>query len=244
VPATACVDWVPLTAPPEVLTYKLLQHLRVLPELGRHFHDDVVLLRAEGIVDRGHLRLGEGIAQGVVDLAFGESEARGVSRSTIRSASRPPGCRSVSTSVTSGVSCNAAQLLRPGAQLGEIVAQQACTDIANWPSGRRRRRYPARPAGTRDARHPVEFRAQAGDDLSAEIALLRGFRVTLTLGVAPPPPPGPKPPPPTEPVTVATAGSCLDDGRDLLQLGLHELERGEGVAANAALQLARCPAAA
>ena len=76
VPATAWVACVPLTAPPEVLDVELFQHVGMLPKLGRHFHDDVVLLRAEGIVDRRDLRLREGIPQRIVDLNFAQAQTR------------------------------------------------------------------------------------------------------------------------------------------------------------------------
>jgi hypothetical protein len=52
----------------------LVQSFLVLPEFGRHFHDNVVLVL--GRVDSRHLALAESIEKGVVDLANAEPEPR------------------------------------------------------------------------------------------------------------------------------------------------------------------------
>ena len=86
---------------------ELVQHFRMHHELGLQAHHDVVLLRTVGVVDRRHLGLREGVSERAVDLALGSPSREAASRLTTRSVSSPPGCRSVSTSVTSGTSCRA-----------------------------------------------------------------------------------------------------------------------------------------
>src|SRR5205814_6710586 len=52
----------------------LVQRFRILPEFGRHLHDDVVLVLRR--VDSRYLALAECIVEGVIDLTNSESEPR------------------------------------------------------------------------------------------------------------------------------------------------------------------------
>src|SRR5262249_30324225 len=56
---------------------ELLENLGVLPELRRDLHDDVILLRTEGVVDGRDLCLCERIAERIVYLTCRETETRG-----------------------------------------------------------------------------------------------------------------------------------------------------------------------
>ena len=124
-PATACVNCVPDAAPPAVLTYSSLRISGFCQILRRHFHDHVVLLRTERIVDGGDLRLGKGIAQRIVDLYLRKSQARGTVAIHDQIGLQTAGLQiGIHIGDFGHILQRRAQLLRPGAQFGQIIAEQ------------------------------------------------------------------------------------------------------------------------
>jgi len=159
-----------------------------------------------------------------------------LSRSTIKSASSPPGCRSVSTSVISA--CPAAQsgVLRPVLQFAQVVAEQGPLILGIGRAAAAAHVLHGLEIGG-DSRDLVELRPQPGDDLirrdaafgqrlerdgdirarsaaAAEAARADGARDGIDRGIR------------------------LDDVGHFLQFSLHHLERTRCVAADAALELA------
>ncbi len=114
-----------MAAPPDGADIQVLENLRVLPELRRHFHDDMILLRTEGIVDGGDLRLGKGVAQRIVDLNLRQAQARGAVAIHDQVGLETAGLQiGIHIGDLRHVLQRCAQLLRPGAQFGQIIAQQ------------------------------------------------------------------------------------------------------------------------
>ena len=73
-PPAAALDWVPLTAPPEVETIDVVQRLGALPEGRRHLHHHMILVLV--LVDGRDLALAEGVIQGIVDLGGVQAQPR------------------------------------------------------------------------------------------------------------------------------------------------------------------------
>jgi ribosomal 50S subunit-recycling heat shock protein len=108
---------------------------RVLPELGRDLHHDVILLRTVRVVDRRYLRLCEGISQRVVDLAGRQPQSsRAVA---IDDQIRFQAARlqiTVHIGQFGDVLQRVAQLVRPRCAVPSDHLPAACTDIPSWRS--------------------------------------------------------------------------------------------------------------
>jgi hypothetical protein len=236
VPATACVDCVPETAPPEA-HIEVLQGIRVLPELGRHFHDDMILLRTEGVEDVRDLSLRKRVAQRIVDLNLREPKPRRAVAVHDEIGFQAAGLQiGIHVGDFRHALKRGAQLLRPGLQLGQVIAEQGplilgvgrSSSAANVLHGLQI---------SRNARDSVQLRPQSRDDaIRGDAPFGQGLERDGDVGAR-----GAA----GRAEAAAAHGSGdgfhrrvrLNDGRDFLQLALHQLERGGRVAANSALQL-------
>ena len=98
---------------------------RVLRVLRRHLHDHVVLLRIVRVVDGRGQCLGEGVAQGAVDDAFVQSQARGGVAVHDQIGLQAAGLQiGVHIGHFRHVLQGDLQLLRPVAQLAQVIPQQ------------------------------------------------------------------------------------------------------------------------
>ena len=214
--------------------------MRALPELRRDLHDHVVLLRTEGIVDGRDLRLREAVPQRIVDLPLREPDSGRAVPVDDQIGLEPSGLQvSVHIGDLREVLEREAQLLRPAAQLVQVVAEQRVLifRVGGAPAAAAADVLRGLQVGGNPG-DSCELGSQPLDDLVRRGAALRpGFErhtdAAARSAVS------------SEPAAAHRSHHALnrrillDDARDLLQLALHQLKGRERIPANASPYLAR-----